>query len=75
MHFGPPVRKPLERRHHGRRLRVTNGMATPPITEKTLEIPRRRRWLGRRALARTAWLAADVVAIGTCATLAARALL
>jgi hypothetical protein len=75
MHFALPVRKPLARRHHGRWLRVTNGMATPPITEKTLEIPRRRRWLGRRALAGTAWLAADLVAIGACAILAARALL
>jgi len=50
-------------------------MATPPITEKTLEIPRRRRWLGRRAHARAAWLTADLVAIGACAILAARALL
>jgi len=75
MHFGLPARKPPGTRHHGQRLRVTNGMATPPITEKTLEIPRRRRWLGRRAHARAAWLTADLVAIGACAILAARALL
>jgi hypothetical protein len=61
--------------HNAPRLRVTIRMATPPITEKTLEIERRRRRLSRRVLARTAWLAADLVAISACAVLAARALL
>jgi hypothetical protein len=49
-------------------------MATPPITEKTLEIPRPRRRVPRRVLARTAWLTADVVAIAACAVLAVRGL-
>jgi hypothetical protein len=49
-------------------------MATPPITEKTLEIPRHPRRLSRRVLARTAWLTADVVAIAACAVLAVRGL-
>jgi hypothetical protein len=45
-------------------------MATPPLTENTLEIPRRRRRLGRRTVVRTAWLTADLVAIAACAMLA-----
>jgi hypothetical protein len=50
-------------------------MATPPITEKTLELPRRRRWLSRRTLTRAAWLAADLVAVAACAFLAVRGLI
>jgi hypothetical protein len=49
-------------------------MATPPITEKTLEIPRSRRGLSRRVATRTAWLTADVVAIAACVVLAIRGL-
>ena len=49
-------------------------MATPPITEKTLEIARRRRRLVRAVPARTAWLTADVIAIVACAILAVRGL-
>ena len=50
------------------------SMATPPISQKTLELQRRRRWLSRRALMRGAWLTADVVAIAACAVLALRGL-
>jgi hypothetical protein len=49
-------------------------MAIPPITEKTLEIPRTSRRLSRRVLARAAWLTADVLAIAACAVLAIRGL-
>jgi hypothetical protein len=49
-------------------------MSTPPMTEKTLEIPRRRRWASRLVPARAAWLVADLVAIAACAVLAVRAL-
>ena len=72
MHFACGVRKPGACSPGWVPAGVTNNMATPPITEKTLEIPRRAR-LGRRALMRTAWLTADVVAIAACAVLAARA--
>ena len=44
-------------------------MSTPSII-KTIEVERRRRPLSRRALTRTAWLAADLVAIAACAVLA-----
>jgi hypothetical protein len=49
-------------------------MATPPVTEKTLELARRRRRLARPALGRVAWLTADLVAVAACAILAVRAL-
>jgi hypothetical protein len=44
-------------------------MATPPISETTIEIPRRRRRVLRWLHARAAWLVADVVAIAACAIL------
>jgi hypothetical protein len=43
-------------------------LATPPLIE-TIEVARRRRRLPRRVLVRTAWLAADLVAIGSCVAL------
>jgi hypothetical protein len=49
-------------------------MATPPVSERTIEIPRRRRRVVRWLHARAAWLAADVVAIAACAILFVRAL-
>jgi hypothetical protein len=49
-------------------------MATPPITETTIEIRSRRRRVARWLHARAAWLAADVIAITACAILFARAL-
>jgi hypothetical protein len=44
-------------------------MSTPPIIE-TIELQRSRRRLSRRALTRTAWLTADLVAVAACAVLA-----
>ena len=44
-------------------------MSTPSII-KTIEIERERRWVSRRALTRTAWLAADLGAVAACAVLA-----
>jgi hypothetical protein len=43
-------------------------MATPSII-KTIELQRHRRRLSRRAVTRTAWLAADLGAIAACAIL------
>jgi hypothetical protein len=50
-------------------------MATPPITETIEAQERRRGRLSRRALARVAWLTADLVAIAACAVLALRGVL
>jgi hypothetical protein len=49
--------------------RVLLSMATPSII-KTIELQRHRRWLSRRAVTRSAWLAADLGAIVACAVLA-----
>src|SRR3954470_5805124 len=49
-------------------------MATPPITENTLELEGRRRGrVSSRIPARVAWLVADLVAVAACALLAMRA--
>ena len=48
---------------------VQISMSTPSII-KTIELEHRRRWLSRRALTRTAWLAADLGAVAACAVLA-----
>jgi hypothetical protein len=45
-------------------------MATPPITETSIDVPRRRRRLSFRVFTRTVWLVADVGAVAICAYLA-----